>query len=200
MSNADWKGNSHSTFVTLGARTYAKNDREQHDYYATEPKAAILLMKSEQLSSQIWECACGEGHLAKEFEKAGYTVYASDIVNRGYGYKKDFLKSTKLPHKEVDIITNPPYSKAEEFIRHGIELVGDGHKVIMFLKIQFLEGKTRRKLFDTYKPKVIHVSTSRIKCAINGEFDKYAKAPAICYAWYVWEKGYNGDTIIKWMN
>jgi hypothetical protein len=23
---------------------------------------------------------------------------------------------------------------------------------------------------------------------------------AVAYAWYVWEKGFNGDTIVKWFN
>ena len=89
----DWTGNHHSTFTTLGARNYAQNEREINDYYATEPKAARLLMEVENFSPAIWECACGEGHLAKEFEKAGYKVYASDIVNRGYGSQADFLQS-----------------------------------------------------------------------------------------------------------
>lgn len=35
---------------------------------------------------------------------------------------------------------------------------------------------------------------------MNGDFGKYAKSNAICYAWYVWEKGYKGETIIRWMN
>ena len=70
----------------------------------------------------------------------------------------------------------------------------------MFLKIQFLEGKARRKLFDEQPPKVIYVSTKRLKCAMNGDFERYAKSNAICYAWFIWEKGYKGDTIIRWFN
>ena len=89
----DWTGNSRSAHSMLGARNYALNEREANDYYATEPKAAWLLMEVESFSPYIWECACGEGHLAKEFIKAGYHVYATDIVNRGYGFQQDFLTS-----------------------------------------------------------------------------------------------------------
>lgn len=96
MMSKDWIGNSRSAHAILGARNYAQNEREQNDYYATEPKAATLLMQLEDLSPLIWECACGEGHLAKEFEKAGHTVYATDLIDRGYGYVTDFL-STKAP-------------------------------------------------------------------------------------------------------
>ena len=87
MSNKDWSGNSRSAHAMLGARNYAKNEREKNDYYATEPKAAQLLMDVETFSPLIWECACGEGHLAKEFSKAGYTVYAWRCLdNRTYYY------------------------------------------------------------------------------------------------------------------
>ena len=94
MSNKDWTGNSRSAHAALGARNYAQNEREVNDYYATEPKAAQLLMGVETFSPLIWECACGEGHLAKEFERAGYRVYATDLIDRGYGYQRDFLTAT----------------------------------------------------------------------------------------------------------
>lgn len=93
----DWTGNTRSTHAVLGARNYAHNERESNDYYATEPKAARLLMEVERFAPYIWECACGEGHLAKEFEKAGYRVYATDIINRGYGYQQDFLNCVAPP-------------------------------------------------------------------------------------------------------
>lgn len=81
-----------------------------------------------------------------------------------------------------------------------MEIIEEGHKVCMFLKIQFLEGIKRRQLFEKWPPKVIYVSSSRMRCAMNGDFEKYAKSNAICYAWYVWEKGYTGETVLRWMN
>lgn len=45
MADKDWTGNSRSAHAILGARNYAKEERETHDYYATEPKAATLLME-----------------------------------------------------------------------------------------------------------------------------------------------------------
>lgn len=196
----DWTGNSRSTHAVLGARNYAQNEREKNDYYATEPKAAHLLMEVEKFSPTIWECACGEGHLAKEFEKAGYTVYASDLIDRGFGKQLDFLTTTAPPVPNTDIITNPPYSHAKEFVEHALDISEDGCKIAMFLKIQFLEGKGRRLLYERNPPKTIYVSSSRLRCAINGDFEKYCKSNAICYAWYVWVKGYHGDTVVKWIN
>lgn len=81
----DWTGNKATTWAVLGASNHVPEERKTHDYYATDPKAAKLLMEVETFSRNIWECACGEGHLAKEFEKAGYTVKATDLIDRGYG-------------------------------------------------------------------------------------------------------------------
>ena len=69
----------------------------------------------------------------------------------------------------------------------------------MFLKLQFLEGKARKKLFRLFPPMTIYVSSSRLLCAKNGEFDK-AQGSAVAYAWYVWAKGYKGPTVVKWIN
>lgn len=69
----------------------------------------------------------------------------------------------------------------------------------MFLKIQFLEGKSRRKLYQEQNPKYVYVASGRINCAKNGNFDMY-KSLAVAYAWYIWEKGYKGDTIVRWFN
>ncbi len=81
-----------------------------------------------------------------------------------------------------------------------MEMIDPGHKVAMFLKLQFLEGKQRRELFKKWPPKVVYVSSSRLHCAMNGDFEKYKKSNAIAYAWYVWEKGFTGNPVIKWFN
>lgn len=151
--NKDWSGNQNSIFTTLGASSHALEDRQIHDYYATEPKAAELLLKEEQFHKTIWECACGEGHLARVFEKAGYDVIATDLIYRGYGDPEplDFLNET-LENFEGDIITNPPYKFALEFVQKALDSVKPGRKVAMFLKLQFLEGKARKTFFSATPP------------------------------------------------
>lgn len=189
-----------SIYRTLGASNHTEKEREQHDYYATEPKAMELLLAEEQFAPVIWECACGEGHLSKVLEANGYEVISTDLVYRGFGDSEplDFLKET-LDNFEGDIITNPPYKYALDFVKKALESVQSGRKVAMFLKLQFLEGKTRKQFFLDNPPKVVYVSSSRLICAINGEFDKISSS-AVAYAWFVWEKGFTGDPIIKWIN
>lgn len=135
--------------------------------------------------------------MAKVLEKNGYNVIGTDLVYRGYGDKEslDFLEET-LEDFEGDIITNPPYKYALEFVKKALNSVQDGHKVAMFLKLQFLEGKERKQFFLENPPKIVYVSSSRLKCAINGDF-KDIKSSAVSYAWFVWEKGFKGDPIIN---
>ena len=199
MMNKDWTGNSRSAHATLGARNYAQYDREENDFYATDPIALELLCDLEVFSPTVWECACGQGHLSEVLKNRGYNVISSDLVERGYGHGGvDFLKTTK--QFDGDIITNPPYKYAKEFIEHALEIIGEGHKVVMFLKVQFLEGKARRKMFEKYPPKRIYVSSGRLRCAMNGDFEKYAKSNAVSYAWFIWEKGFKGETVVRWFN
>ena len=202
MINKDWTGNSNSIYKTLGASNHTDKERQNEDYYATDPKAAELLLKIETFSKNIWECACGEGHLSKVFEKAGHNVKSTDLINRGYGqHNIDFLSIDNLEYNG-DIITNPPYKYAQEFIEKALQIIPTGNKVAMFLKVQFLEGKGRKNLFISNPPKTIYVSSSRLLCAKNAEFDKMIKAggSAVAYAWFIWEKGYKGKTQLEWFN
>ena len=39
MSNKDWTGNKNSIFKTLGASNHTEKERQNEDYYATDPEA-----------------------------------------------------------------------------------------------------------------------------------------------------------------
>ena len=193
--------NNANVFKTIGASNHTDEDREPNDYYATDPIAIDLLLAEESFNHKVWECACGEGHLSKVLERAGYDVLSTDIVYRGYGYPAsvDFLSEREANSFDGDIITNPPYKYALEFVKQAIRVVKPNNKVAMFLKLTFLEGQKRRSFFKTNPPKTVYVSSSRLICARNGDFEKFPHS-AIAYAWFVWEKGYSGNTVIKWIN
>lgn len=159
-----------------------------------------LLLSEEEFAQVIWECACGEGHLSRVLEKNGFEVISTDLIYRGYGDPEpmNFLEES-FDDFEGDIITNPPYKFALQFVQRALDSIKPGRKVAMFLKLQFLEGKARKEFFLEHPPKIIYVSSSRLLCAKNGEFEKYPSR-AVAYAWFVWEKGFKGDPIIKWIN
>ena len=180
----------------LGYNSEAK--REPNDYYATDPEAverAIPVLREMGLSLHIplWECACGEGHISEVLKKHDYMVQSSDLINRGYGEVKDFL--TQQEPFEGDIITNPPFNKAEEFLDKALSLVKPGRRIFFLLKIQFLEGLKRRKIFNKCPPRFVAVYSKRIRCGKNANFEG---GKTMCFAWFVWEKGFIGKPQILW--
>lgn len=87
------------------------------------------------------ECACGEHALSNVFKEAGKNVRCSDLVVRCDGIEQlDFLQCNEKVH-DTDIVTNPTYKYALDFVNHTIDLVDDGRYVCMFLKLQFLKEK-----------------------------------------------------------
>jgi hypothetical protein len=98
-----------------------------------------------------------------------------------------------------DIITNPPYKYASELIYKAMSIIPVGNKLAMFLKVQFLEGQARKNLFINYPPKTVYISSSRLICAMNGNFENISSS-AVAYAWFVWIKGFTGISELKWFN
>ena len=199
---SDWTGNKNSVFKTLGASNHTDKNRESNDFYATSPEAIDALKKKVDLPYTILEPACGTGCLSERLKELGHNVLSYDLVDRGYGEVQNFFEMLSIPDDCKCILTNPPYKYATEFVLHALELVPVGGLVCMFLKTTFLEGKQRyNRLFKiTPHIKVLQFS-ERILCAKNAEFD-YMRAhggSAVSYAWYIWRKGYKGQTIIDWI-
>lgn len=61
MTPKDWTGTSESAFKQLGASNHCSDEREENDYYATDPRAVDELLKYESLDHNLWECASGGG-------------------------------------------------------------------------------------------------------------------------------------------
>lgn len=198
----DWVGNQKSIFTALGASNHTDKEREKNDYYATDPVAIDKLIPTGVLSNvaNIWECCCGEGHLSERLKHYGFKVLSTDLIDRNYGVGGvNYLTSNKLDSVDC-ILTNPPYKYALEIIKHSLDILEEGQLCCMFLKTTFIEGKKRYKeLFSVNPPKYIYQFSERVNCAMNGDFEKYNYNSAVAYAWYVWEKGYKGDTILRWI-
>jgi hypothetical protein len=196
------------------------NDRVDNDFYATDPKAVVkLLLKYGINGSNILEPCIGNGNIAnaiKDFYDDFYNntlnITGVDVVDRGYPNTiiHDYL--TWETDKKFDcIITNPPYSLAKEFVEKSMTLLNEGYdedgypkgQLIMFLKIQFLEGAKRKELFEKYPPKYIYVFRNRMATWNNGQaLDPNGKrwATTMCHAWFVWEKGSTTEPIVRWLD
>lgn len=186
----------------LGSTTFGSEPRQVRDYYATDPVALEKFLQAfeedrNRLHLNIWEPACGEGNLSKVLQDRGHTMRCSDIHDYGQDEVGDFLRDAG--DWDGDILTNPPYNKAKEFVQHGIAKIPEGGQVVMLLRIQFLESKGRYEWFKNNPPKWIYVHSSRIKIWKNNDSVKYPGTQPLCYAWYVWEKGYTGNTQLRWI-
>ena len=53
------------------------------------------------------------------------------------------------------------------------------------------------ELFKEYPPKRVYVFVNRVNCGKNGVFGK--ESSAVCYCWFVWEKGFKGKPTIDWI-
>ena len=138
VSLKDWTCNNVSINKTNGYANNSIQIRHNEDYYATEPKAVKMLLELEKFKGIIWECACGEGHLSEEIKKFGFNVYSSDLIDRGYGNVKDFLSIENFNETDMNIITNPPYKYANEFIIKAMTILKEGNKLALFLPIRYL--------------------------------------------------------------
>ena len=183
-------------------------DRVENDYYATPPYAVrnfLDKMRDDgvELNGNFLEPACGGGHISDVLvDYFGLeNVYSYDLVDRGYGRfngTKDFLVDDFKSFNNV--ITNPPFKYAEEFARKALSVATN--KVILLCKIQFLEGKKRVPLFKETPLKYIYVYSSRVATYRNGEeSDGNGKkwSTTMCLAWFVWEHGYDGEPIVRWV-
>lgn len=187
------------TYVVNGCTNHSGNFREKNDYYATPFIATKKLLECETFSKKIYEPFVGGGHISMVLEKNGFDVRNSDLIDRGFHDTEiiDFLSCDESPIN-ADIISNPPYKYVMDCWIKACKRITEGHKVAYMLKLTFLEGKERRKMFEEYPPSRIHVFSSRVTCALNGEFNKY-KASAIAYAWFVYEKGNKKHPVVDWI-
>lgn len=193
----DWTGNTQSVLATLNSSNNTPKIRAENDYYATPPKAVYDLLKLEDFQQNIWECACGEGHISKVLIEQGFNVKSSDLIDRGFGEVIDFLKIKEKFN--YDIITNPPFSKATEFLLKAMQYSTKGNKIAMLLRIQFLEGVKRGHIYKIYPPKKVYVASRNMRCAKNGDF-KNATGNASTYCWFIWENGFKGSPQLGWFN
>ena len=186
-----------------------EHGRVENDYYATNPKAVEMLFERYEVRGNTFLEPCvGGGHIAKAVDKLigdklEETTYL-DIVDRGYPNTivKDFLQYKTNKRYDI-IISNPPYSLAQEFIEKSLSLLSSKGHCIMFLKLQFLEGAKRKEFFEKYPPKFIYVFRNRMATWNSGnEFDPNTGkrwATTMCHAWFIWEKGSNTEPIIRWL-
>jgi predicted RNA methylase len=166
------------------------------DYFPTPPWATRALFRhvlpalGVETSRQVWEPACGGGHMAEVIaEFTAIPVIATDVFDHGYGSAPvDFLDQLALPFAEnVDwIITNPPFRPADQFALRALDLARVG--VALLLRTQWLESEDRyRSIFRDRPPTLFAPFVERVPM-LRGRWDPDAST-ATSYSWFVWLRG-----------
>lgn len=172
-------------------------NREEHDFYPTWPAATRALLSVERFDGPIWEPACGDGALSRVLEAAGYEVISTDLIDRGYGEGgRDFLMEwTSLA---PNIVTNPPFKLAEEFVERALTLTTG--KVTFFLRLAFLEGVARGRWFPSTPLARVHVMSRRVPIQRGRLSEGSDGHGVIAFAWFVWEHGHVGAPTLSFLD
>ena len=173
-------------------------DSEGEDFYPTPAWATRALIASEEFQGSIWEPACGNGAMSEVLKETGNEVFSSDLFHRGYGNftPVDFTNASSALRVH-NVITNPPYNLAEEFVSSGLRLVQ--FKLALLLRLSFLESARRcNSIFIPNPPSRVWVFSERITFYPNGL--QTAGTGTLAYAWFIWDKeDKSGKTELKWI-
>lgn len=172
------------TFGVSAAGGNPKNGRRKADHYSTPEDASHAGMDIPGLENMegLWECACGDGRLAKIItaRRPDLKIIASDLLDYGYGEVEDFLDCdwpVNLNKDKSAIFTNPPFSLSEEFIRRS--LYHNPAMIVMFSKSTYYHADIRRQFFGAMRPRYKYDLTFRVDFSGEGR-------PTMECSWFVW--------------
>lgn len=164
-----------------GANMAARRDKL--DRYDTPEWATRALMDQHSLlfGDAIHEPAAGAGMMARVLSEYVAAVTASDLEPRwNLAQQQDFLTETRRCR---NIVTNPPYGIATEFLHKGLELAYDN--VAMLVGLNFLASRRRGRMFrEGQAPSHVMIFERRINfIQANGE---PIKSQAHNSCWMIW--------------
>jgi hypothetical protein len=152
--------------------------RDPKDFYAT-PLTSFTPLIPFLPRVPTWEPAQGDGRLVRAMVASGIEAVGSDLFPKDGSEPIDFLKTGG--HDYPCIVTNPPFSLAQEFIQHALD---HAEHVYMLLRLNFLGAQCRREWWKQHEPNAIFVLSDRPKFCKN----KHGKwsTDACEYGWFYW--------------
>jgi hypothetical protein len=173
----------------------AKGTRKPSDMYETPYSLTRQLLDREQLKGSILESASGNGAITKILQEYGYSYDEYDI-NKGV----DFLEHQECDGRYETIITNPPFSLANEFVIHAKKLCNN---IVFLLPWSYIHGKER---FDTiYSDKEFPLD--RVYCFTRYPMlgDKLEeggrfRTGMMVFSWFIFTRGCMHEPIIRWID
>ena len=169
----------------------------RNDLYETPECATRALLHVERLPRRIWEPAAGRGAIVRVLRAHGHEVVASDLIDYGeqtHFSRRDFLLEHKAPQGCECILTNPPFSLAEQFVAHALDLCP---RVIMLLRLAFLESERRSRILDTGTLARVHIFRRRLPMMHRDGWQGPKASSAMAFAWFIWDRAHTGPAILN---
>lgn len=174
-------------------------ERHERDFYETPEHAVAALLRHVDVGTrgQVFEPGCGTGAIGDALQnltKRRGWWRGCDIDQPSVdacterGLSADCWDFLSKPAEPGDIVMNPPYKLAAEFIRHALATSDDSAKVCALLRLNFL-GSSRRRL-DLVGPKSRLARV--VVLAHRPSFTGNGKTDACEYAWFVWTHDHTG--------
>ena len=208
-----------------------KSGRRKDDFYVTpfEVVEAILPHVLDPRMTSVCDPACGDGAILSVLA-ALYPELRLQGIELDQSRRAKTVELLGMPNNQLAcadalscdcdlwwdadlIITNPPFSLAQEFVEralatrrmfameglsrlaHGLAQTSEPKTmptVAMLLRLAFLES-AKRAAFHRRYPADVYVLSSRPSFTGDGKSDSCA------YAWFVWGKGKGGSwTVLDW--
>jgi hypothetical protein len=162
------------------------------DLYQTPKEAVHALLGVESIQGPIWECAAGRGAIVRALRGAGHEVIGTDLIDYGCVESRggvDFLKAQSAPDGVRSIITNPPYQRAGEFVRHALTLAPH---VVMLVRLAFLESQRRSDILDDGRLARVYPFANRLPMMHRDGWQGPKASNSIAHAWMVWDANHRG--------
>lgn len=168
-------------------------------YFTIEPWPVDVLCRTVALRGQIWEPACGAGHMVRRLEAHCYAVWASDLLDHGCGVTgRDFLAETLLPAGVETIVTNPPNGLTDAFALHALDLLRPvGGMLALFVPTDWdSSGRSRfRRLLPPHAPLAL-----KLVCRQRPLFFAERRgAPRTPYCWMLWDWRHAGPATVRYV-
>lgn len=165
------------------------------DLYETPIAAVEALLDAERLPHDISEPACGRGAIVGVLRRHGHRVLASDLNDYGCPDSQSGVDFLAQPQARIDanaIVTNPPFRLAGKFVEHALFMAP---KVIMLLRLAFLESERRTRILEDGTLARVHVFRNRLPMMHrDGWQGPKIAAGAVAFAWFVWDRFHEGPT------
>lgn len=177
-------------------------ERDPSDWYVEESFCVHQLIEAEAFTGRVWDPACGSGTIPRVHKQHDISAIGTDLRKRGFEDigGVDFLSDDWQPGEYTDIVTNPPYGVAMEFIERARSRAD---RVCVLVPMRFLNSGRRADYFRLKPPARIWILGNRPsmppgEALWNGLVS--VGGGKIDYCWVVFERGHEGGARVDWLH